>query len=197
MIEDYLYKAKSPRDIFRIANKTCNVVTYDKIKNLKNINDLFKVKNSVTRNFDMNLPHVNNCCIILYMTKPNFGHYCMVNKNRHGINFLDSYGEMPDDQLNYIKDEFKIVSNQEKNYLTKLLAESDLPVRYNDLDMQIMDGKIATCGLYCALYLKYNNLSIEQFCDILRKNSLKKDIDIDRIVAAISYYLDNEEEFSD
>ena len=65
-----------------------NIITYDNIHLYKDLDELLGD---------------SKACILLYLTKENYGHWCCVYENDDGhIIFFDSYGFIPDDQLNFI-----------------------------------------------------------------------------------------------
>lgn len=180
-------RALSPTDIFRIAQKTCNVLKYPDLKKFKNINDLFKKSSTLYHDLMPEYPFDKNTCIILYMSKPNFGHWCTINKYDDHYDFLDPYGTIIDDQLDFINPKFRKESDQDKAYLCKLLSKTKKPVHYNDYQLQELDGETATCGRYAALFLKYNEVPVEEFVEEFRSASRRfPSEEIDNIVTAMT-----------
>ncbi len=187
-------KALSPVDIFRIAEKTCNVLKYPDLKDFEDIDQLFEEGSSLYKYLTPEYDFDNNTCILLYMSHPNFGHWCSISRipenGRVKYQFLDPYGTIIDDQLEYIKKEFREESDQDKAYLCKLLLkaidEDKADVHYNEKRMQKLDGKTSTCGRYAALFLKYNQVPVEDFAKILMKASKKHKIEVDDLVTAMT-----------
>lgn len=185
-------KALTPNDIFDIAGKTCNVLKYPELSEFKSIKDIFKKGSSLFSQLRPDLPFDNDSCILLYMSKPNFGHWCTINRyrNKNGstkrIDFLDSYGDTIDDQLEFIPDEFREESNQLTAHLCKLLAKEKVPIHYNNVQMQVMEGGISTCGRYAALFLKYNDVTVEKFVNGLIGAAKKYNIPIDELVTIMT-----------
>lgn len=176
------YKALSPNDIFNIAKKTCNVLKYPDLEKFDNIDQIFEEGSSLYQYLKPEYPFSENTCILLYMSKPNFGHWCTINKYDDHYDFLDPYGTVIDDQLDYINKDFRKKSNQEEAHLCKLLKNTDKDVHYNDKRLQKMDGKTSTCGRYAALFLKYNDIPVEKFVKMLKSPK----IDIDDLVTAMT-----------
>jgi hypothetical protein len=186
-----MFKALTPNDIFNSAGKTCNVLTYPELSKFKKVDDIFKYGNSLYGLLKPNLPFDDNSCILLYMSKPNFGHWCIINRHQKKgkttrIDFLDSYGNMIDDQLDFINDDFREDSNQLKAHLSRLLSNAKVPVHFNDVQMQVLDGKISTCGRYVSLFLKHNDLTVEDFVNTLTKSSDIFKIPIDELVTFLT-----------
>ena len=188
-------KALSPNDIFTIAGKTCNVIKYPDLSEFNSIDDIFQEGNSLYGMIRPDLPFDDDSCIILYMSKPNFGHWCTINRyrNKKGdlrrIDFLDSYGDMIDDQLEFINKDFRGISNQLTAHLCGLLSKEKVPIHYNNIQLQALQGGISTCGRYAALFLKFNNLTVEKFANSLLAASEKYKIPIDQLVTLMTLKL--------
>ena len=157
---DLLNKPTTPYELFAIADKKCNIFTYPEITRFKSYKDLFKYGNSPIPMIDDGLPFDDRFCIILYLTGEKTGHWTCLANNRYGINFLDSYGDVIDDQLKHVDQN---IIGQNKKYLIDLLAKSKKTIYYNDLQLQRLNENIATCGRYCALYFKYNYMNVDDF----------------------------------
>lgn len=187
-------KALSTADIFDIAKMTCNVLKYPDLKYMNNLNDLFEESSSDYRLLRPQYDFDYNTCILLYMSRPNFGHWCSITRKvdldagtRLRIDFLDPYGTIIDDQLDHINQDFRDESDQNKAYLCKLLSNFNGDVHYNSIQLQKLDGKSSTCGRYAALFLKYNQIPVERFSEILKKASKKSNISVDDLVTAMTY----------
>lgn len=181
--------------IFEIAKKSCNIIPYSDMFQISSIDELFS--DNPLYSIQSEYPKDDNSCIILYLTSKNFGHWCILNKieddDKIIYGFLDSYGELLDDQLNHVSEDFKQVSNQEDNYLTTLLYEAiknvpsnKLSVHYNDTQMQMLNDKISTCGRYVALFLKYNYMTVEDYVKTLTEAAEDYNIPIDMLVTMLT-----------
>lgn len=185
------YEALSPSDIFNIAKKTCNILKYPDLSRLETIDDIFHEGSSLYNTIRPDLPFDNNTCILLYMTRPNFGHWCTLTRRIENdevveYDFLDPYGDVIDDQLEFINKKFRKESNQQRAHLCRLLSTTDIPVHYNDKQLQKLDGKIATCGRYAAIFLKFNQIPVELLANTLIRYSKKYNIDIDDLVTLMT-----------
>ncbi len=174
-------------DLFRIAQKKCNVFLYGDLHNFNSIQQLFKKGNSpMELQVQNRLPFDKHTCIMLYQTGPTYGHWTLLTKNASGINFLDSYGDLPDDQLQFIDSNFRKKSNQDYKHLINLLLKTRLPIFYNNADLQELSSNIATCGRYCAIYLKYDNINVDEFARIIKKLASSYDLSCDELVTLVT-----------
>lgn len=185
-IKELLDVPTTPYDMFEIAGKKCNVFTYPEITKFKKYKQLFRRGNSEIPFLNdkfKDYPFDDRFCIILYLTGDRVGHWTCVSYNKTGINFLDSYGDVIDDQLQFVDSS---ITGQNKKYLLNILAKADIPLYYNDIELQKLNKNIATCGRYCALYLKFNHMNIDDFIKILLENSIKYEMTPDELVCALS-----------
>lgn len=177
----------SPQDLYAIAGKKCNIFEYRDIADFDHIDELFEHGNSDIENeIEMDLPFDNKSAIILYKSRPNFGHWCMIKKNKKGYHFLDSYGEVIDDQLEHSQD-YNLLGGQDQKYLAKLLASADKDVYYNHNPLQKESQEISTCGLYCALFLKYSTMGVDDFAKMIKKMAERHDLSNDCVIAVLAY----------
>jgi hypothetical protein len=185
-MEELLKTPTTPYDIFEIAGKKCNVFTYPEIVKFTKYKQLFRKGNSdipIINDKFKDYPFDDKFCIILYLTGERVGHWTCLSLNQDGINFLDSYGDVIDDQLQFVDSS---IIGQNKKYLIKILAKSKLPLYYNDIQLQKYSNDIATCGKYCALYLKFNYMLIDDFMKVLIKNSKRLKMTPDELVCLLS-----------
>jgi hypothetical protein len=116
------------------ANLYCKFFPYKDIHKCKSIEDL--------------LP----CSLILYQITPNIGHFCCIFINSEGVNFFDSYGIFPDDELKKMdinrRTDPALFHN--RSYLANLLFEAHshgFNIIYNEIPLQ--SKGTATCGKWC------------------------------------------------
>ena len=110
ILDRYKEISLSNYDIFDLLNKKIRILTYPELIKYKNINDVL---------------YPNGCFILLYMAKPNYGHWCCVIKHHDNIEFFNPYGDgLPDDELSNIPAHFRKISNQSYPHLTWLLYNS-------------------------------------------------------------------------
>ena len=91
------------------------IYTYEELANL-NINDLLPAS------------------IILYQDTKNSGHWVCINiDQKKCLNFFDSYGYAPDEQLEFSR--YNKLYNEP--YLTKMILSSGLPIKWNKKRLQM------------------------------------------------------------
>jgi hypothetical protein len=129
------------------------IITYDKINNIKTIEELL-------------YPYDN--CFLLYKYTPIFGHWVLIFKNMDNkIEVFNSYGKyLPDDELKLIDKNFRIKSNQDKNYLCNLLYDYGKSIEYNHHNFQKYGENINTCGRWCILRLIYHDFKLDEFIEM-------------------------------
>lgn len=121
-----------------------NVIKYDELENIS------------AKKLLAHLP-----VVILYETKPNFGHWTLLHKLNNGnIEFFDSYGFKPDTEFKLISPEY-----QYPHYLMNLLKELSklTQIHYNQYQLQSKSPGVSTCGRWCILRRLYPDLDIDQF----------------------------------
>ena len=104
--------------------------------------------------------------VILYTTAPNFGHWTLLHevpdkRGRPTVEFFDSYGMKPDDQLAFISPAYRRESDQTKKELVRLLLgagvgqDGEPSLSYNEYKFQAPthpDGTpVNTCGRWIIL----------------------------------------------
>jgi hypothetical protein len=171
--------------VAEIAGKNVTMIPYTDIHFYENIEDLF----------------ASDYVLINYLTKKNYGHWVGLHKSKNRISFFDSYGRIPDDQLEYIPIKYRIESNQDYPYLVKLMKkwvdeDPKRSIHYNNEQFQRYSSKIATCGRWVGFYLRYSDdTTIEQFQKMMNsvknketKNmvSLEKDMFFDRLIVKLT-----------
>lgn len=158
-----IFKPISGREIQNwLPNAT--ILKYGELKNYKELPDL--------------------PLVLLYEIESGFGHWTTVLKTPEGIEHFDSYGYAPDMELDFVPEEFKHESDQNYQYLLKLLLKSKQRINYNQYNLQ-GEPPIATCGRWVILRNLFNKLTINQFVDMIIKTSKKLKISPDKLVSII------------
>ena len=145
----------------KMDNKT-NIMSYSDLQQFNNINDILG-------NYKK--------CVILYQTSADFGHWCCIYEIDNTIYFFDSYGIIPDNQINFVPTELKKELYEDHRHLTKLLYNSNKNIEYNQYQLQNKNININTCGRWCIIRLLYPKISIDNFNKIFNKfnDLIKKD----------------------
>src|SRR6478736_4475943 len=102
LIKTLQQESLSGDDILKLINNKSNVISYDQLKNVKNIKDIMK----------------NGSCIILYLSEKHFGHWtCVFYRNKDLIEFFDPYGISIDLEKNWLNKDKQKSLGVEQNYL--------------------------------------------------------------------------------
>ena len=181
-----LAKLLSDTDILSVlGTKDTRVVPYSEIHQYKTLDDLFGKDNRL---------------IILYISSVNgsntSGHWTSLSRiHRNGkniIEFNDSYSNKPDQALDFIPKSIKKQTNQNRNYLTKLLYDYSLipgnEIHYNELKMQKVGSGISTCGRHQLNRLYFFRIPLEKYQKLFEQLK-NKGFDLDQASVYISNYL--------
>lgn len=151
-------------DVMNLLNKKINLVLYPDIKKFKNIDELLGKYGA---------------CVILYLTKENYGHWCCIFKQKPGvIQFFDSYGEMVDSALDYKMDPyFRKTGGMDLPLLTTMLldAYNKYEIRFNNFKFQEDKKDVNTCGRFCVVRLWLRDLDEYEFKDFMFSTSYTPD----------------------
>lgn len=147
----------SDKDILNMLDRKCNLLTYTELANYNNLNDALGEYKTL---------------VILYMTKNNYGHWCcLFLRDDNILEFFDSYGIFIDDELEFIPDNYRIVSNQSYPHLTYLIYNSQYKnVEYNQYKLQKMTPEINTCGRWVVVRIMLKRLSLDEFAQKFKNN---------------------------
>jgi hypothetical protein len=150
----------SNEDILRITNNGTNIISYPELKKYNNIDDIF----------------INDCCTILYETRKSYGHWvCLIKHDKNNIEFFDSYGKMPDEQLKYIPEYFRKKNGQQHSLLTYLLLKSGCKIEYNHDKLQCMERDISTCGRWISLRILLKDWKLKDFVKSFKSSKCNSD----------------------
>lgn len=148
-------KSLSDIEISEALDNNCKVITYIELSKYKNIDQLLSNKKYI---------------IILYETMQNYGHWCCLFKtNKDTIEFFDSYGVLPDDELKYAYKFFRKKNNMILPHLTFLLLFCPYKVEYNNYKFQKKGPNIATCGRWCIVRCLFSDYNIDEFYKLFKK----------------------------
>lgn len=180
-------KALSTEEVSCIAGGNVTMIPYTDVHLYNDINDLF----------------ATDKVLINYLSKKNFGHWVGLHKKDNVITFFDSYGDIPDDQIQFIPKKYRIESMQDFPYLIKLMKKwkDEKPgreIHFNDEQFQRYSEKIQTCGRWVGLFLRYaNDYLIEDFIHIMNEvkdesikklglRGIQKDLFFDELVTRVT-----------
>jgi hypothetical protein len=172
-IEEDRNIALSNYQINDILHGKTNILTYSALHKIKDINELLE-------------PYKN--FILLYMSKPNYGHWICVLKHPDRIEFFDPYGgnNIPDQELDSIKNDVKEITYQNYPYLSELIYKSGMPIEYNNYRFQEHNPDIKTCGRHCIVRVLFKNLLLDNYYDLMTLLSHKYNMNYDNLVTFIT-----------
>jgi hypothetical protein len=168
-IKQELARSLSDTDIKRFLKNKTKIIQYKELSKYNNIDDLLYPYGHV---------------ILLYMTGHNYGHWTLImRRGQNEIHFFDSYGYKPDEEFNFIDNEFRAVSNQIYKKIVFMLLNSPYNITYNEYKLQSKSTKkqqISTCGRWCLGRLINGHLDERQFAGFFKGKN--KDIKITKYI---------------
>lgn len=170
-IEELKRKPLGDHELSAYLNGQTRVIKYNEIPLYNNIEQLLNPYNN---------------CIILLETKTNFGHWICIKRTGNVISFFDSYGDFPDEQKKFVNSKFLKDSGQKFNIICKMLDEASyqFTIEFSDRRLQNMDDlSIATCGLWCSVFIK-SGMLVDEFYEFLDSFG---EPDLDKLVVQIFY----------
>jgi len=176
LIKELETKSFSGEDITDLLDNKTKIVTYPELQKYNSIDKLLSPYDNV---------------VILYETKKNYGHWvCLIkHKKDNVIEFMDSYGLMPDDELKFVPMHFRISNDELKSHLTALLYNCPYDVEYNHYKLQKntrdVNRKIATCGRHVAVRLLFRQLRLEPYIKLIKSI---KCYDPDEVVTFLTFF---------
>jgi len=157
-------KALSGSDILKLLNGKTRIIKYSELSKIDNINKLLF-------GFDS--------CVILILSKENYGHWICIIRRNDVLEFFDSYGFFIDDPIYFKNNDkyFRKKYGQDYPHLTCLFldASNEYTITYNEIRFQKMKPNIATCGRHVCCRIMYKNLNLYEYYNFLK--SIDKDLD--------------------
>lgn len=164
-----IYKMLTADQVMKIAGDDVGFISADNLASIKSTRELFSRFKKI---------------ILLYLHFKDddnlIGHFCAIAKKPHSICFYDSYGLTPDQILLSKSKKDRESTDQDQNYLAKLLYQSGEKIEYNSVELQSKDPKVSTCGYHSALALRFSDIPInvwEQFWREQKRNHPGKKLD--------------------
>lgn len=161
-------KALNGNEILNLMDDKVNLIQYKDVKNYNTIDALLGEYKK---------------CVLLYHTSEDFGHYVCLYKVGETIYFFDSYGFVPDDELNFLPKDLRDDMNSDHRYLTQLLYKSGKRIEYNQYQLQKKSPKIMTCGRHVVNRLRYPEISINEYYKIFKES--EKEIPMDKLIVKL------------
>lgn len=196
-------KALSNYEMQKVLKDKPNLISYGMLANYNNILDAMN----------------NDMLILLYETDQLFGHWCCLflrstldpvimsknilsgshknkksrkNSRKLELEYFNSYGRMPDDELAHIPDYFRRISGQDFPHLSYLLNKlgkerKDIKLVYNNHILQKSKPDINTCGRWVLCRLLMKSIPIDEFARIFQKNEFYNS---DDLVSLLTSFID-------
>ena len=125
--------------------------------------------------------------VILYTSKPNYGHWTALVKTPEGIEYFDPYGESIDEAKRNVNRTFLKQTNQHRNRLAELLyrASKSIPIHFNDHKLQERSKSISTCGKHVINRILHKYFTIDEYNKLLQDVSKELNKTPDEIVNII------------
>lgn len=157
LINELKKKSFSGKDILDAVNGKTKIIIYNQLFSIDSLEKLF-------------YPH--NCFVLLYETRPNYGHWvCLIKHNENLIEFFDPYSYFIDDQINFIKDEnFKPFP-----ILSELLYNSGCKIIYNNVQLQKLKKDVSSCGRHVALRIALKHLPLDEYVKLIKSANIEPD----------------------
>lgn len=160
LIDELKSYAYSGQDILNMVDQKSKIIIYSDLKHYKNIDEVLEPYNNA---------------VILYETRPNFGHWVCLTKRGNKIEYFDSYANPPDKPLDYVDEKMKKKLGVQYPYLSKLLSDSKYNIVYNTYQLQKLNKKISNCGRYVGLRVAMQEYPLDQYIKMLKNGKLSPD----------------------
>jgi hypothetical protein len=150
----------SDKDMLRLVDYEANLITYPEIANYETLD---------------NLLGKHRACIILYLQKKNYGHWCCIfeRTDQKGlINFYDPYGYFPDHELSFNNETINKKLGQQIPYLSLLMLneKNKYKYTYNKYKLQSHTKGNNICGRVVGLRLNFKDFTDDEFYKLLSNN---------------------------
>ena len=122
----------------------------------------------------------NGGFIILFQNETSdSGHLtCIFKRDYNTLEFFDSYGLMPDEELKYSDYNLRIHNNKKVPHLSHLIEQSNYNIVYNKYKFQKIKKHVNTCARHCIIRLKYRNLTIDEYKKFIADNRNDADYNV-------------------
>lgn len=174
IINRYKKIALSDSEVLDLMNGRANIVLYPDIYKYDTLDEMLGP---------------DQAAIILFESKPNFGHWVSIFRNDNDVTFFNSYSGYPDDTLKFIDKQFKMSTNQDKPYLSLLMLNSPYKLHYNEFKFQRHGGDINTCGRWAALRLIFRTLNCSEFHSLIVNLSKMLNIGFDNLATLLTMWI--------
>lgn len=148
--------------IEELAGDGSRVLIYPELYKYKSIEELFS--NGIKKN------------LILYLQDKQgndySGHWVALTKHNDIVTFMDPYGIIPDNQIDWNPKDKQKRLNQDENYLTRLLHDYSRRggiVEYNEMRFQKRGSNINTCGRHAGIWSRFHEVPLVIYQNMFKK----------------------------
>lgn len=159
-------------DVYHLLDEKCRVMSYDDLVKFKKLDDALG-------NY--------RAFVLLYLTTANYGHWtlCFMYPDDRTVEFFDSYGYFPDDEMSFIPKDIQKEYKENFPYLCKLLLNSGYKVVYNNHKLQSKKEGVNTCGRHVVSRLMYRDIPIDNYVKLINNSGYTPDEFVTRITNSI------------
>jgi hypothetical protein len=155
LIDKLKTKPFSGGDIVEAVDGNTKIVRYPEIHKYNTIDELL---------------HPHNCCVILYESKPRYGHWiCILKQPNNTLEFFDPYGMGIDEQLKFIPKHFRQQTKQKYPLLIRMFLNSPYNIVINHMKIQKFNKDVSSCGRHCAMRLISRDLPLRNYQQLMKK----------------------------
>lgn len=171
IIDQKKSKSLSGEEVLSLCDNKAELYTYPDLVKFDDINELLGKWGA---------------CIILYLTREDYGHWvCLYKQDKKTLCFFDSYALMPDDELNFAPINFRKTHDQMYPHLTYLMYKSGYNIDYNNHRLQSNKKDTSTCGRWVGVRLAFRFMNNDEFADLFKNNEISPD----ELVTALTAFL--------
>lgn len=164
----------SGEDLMNNFDGSCMVIEYPELLDYQSFEEMFQTADVI---------------FLLILTDDNYGHWvCLIN-NPNKIDFFDSHGFFPDDELEAVPDRIKAKYNQDFPHLITMLMQSPKRIDYSEYEFQRHGAGVNTCGRWCLVRASHGEKSCDEFATWVSLCCAYHDLDPDEFVTKMTDYI--------
>ena len=155
IIKDSEKVSLSDTDILNITDHKCTILTYQDLERFNTIDEVLGTFGAV---------------VILYQHDQNFGHWvALFRVNDTILDFFDPFGIKLDTELKFSPFNLRLHQGKEVKHLSHLIDQSRYKLIQNTTKFQEEVSDVNTCGRWCALRVRFREISLKRFSKIFAK----------------------------
>lgn len=172
VIDELQKKPFSGRNILEATDNKTRIMTYPEIHKYDTIDQILE-------------PH--NCCVILYESKPKYGHWvCILKHPNNVLEFFDPYGFSVDEQFKFINEDYRKQSHQSYPLLCRMFLNSPYRIQINKMKIQKYEKDVSSCGRHCAFRIISRDVPLNEYQKMMKKEN---NYDADDKITLLTAYI--------